>query len=69
MLVIDLNYRATECYICGESTSPEYGIPMYEDVVLPNDWTEEWFGQPACSLCFEAQNKLTKPVISSRLRS
>ena len=60
--VINLNKHYYECSVCGESTTSEYGIPMYEDIVLPNNWSGEWFGQPACQRCFELQNKLTKPV-------
>lgn len=63
MLVIDLNFnRRLECHICNSPTSGKFGVPMYEDMVLPNNWLGEWFGQTVCEVCFLAQNKLQKPI-------
>jgi hypothetical protein len=62
IFIINLNEHHSECSICGDLTTPKCGIPMYEDMVLPDDWSGEWFGQPACRRCFELQNKLTQPV-------
>lgn len=66
--MINLQYLEVQCFVCGDSTSMTQSIPVYEDIVLPNDWSGEWFGQPACSQCFEAQNVITKPVCKNDLR-
>ncbi len=59
ILHINLNERYDECHICGD-VAANCGIPMYEDMVLPNDWSGEWYGQPACQQCFELQETITK---------
>ena len=59
--VIDLWPIVEECRICGD-TSYRSGIPMYEGMVLPNDWVGEWGGQPACERCRLAQEALTLPI-------
>jgi hypothetical protein len=61
VVVIELWPIVENCCICGE---PSYksGIPMYEDLVLPNDWQGEWGGKPACELCRRLQGELTEPV-------
>lgn len=56
--IIDLNYREDECHICG-NVAGNCGIPMYEDIVLPNDWDGEWCCQPACQQCFVLQELIT----------
>ncbi len=62
-LIINMNeHPGVECRVCGDITTPDHGVPMYEDTLLPNDWPGEWFGQPACLRCFEIQSKLTKPM-------
>ena len=59
--VIDLFPPVATCCICGDG-SLKSGIPMYEDMVLPNDWQGEWGGQPACDRCRELQGTLTEPM-------
>lgn len=63
VVVIDMQDRAADCVRCGLLANPQLGIPVYEDVAVPNDWTGEWFGAPACDECFDWQGKLTHPVI------
>jgi len=67
--VIDLNPHCVECRVCGEAVylGEGFGIPMYEDDVLPNDWPGEWGGFPACQRCFLAQQGITKPTPVSEL--
>ena len=65
VLVIDLQDFWTECAICDERCPRRQGIPMYEDIVLPNDWTGEWYGRPACVRCYLVQLKLTKPMVAA----
>ncbi len=68
VLVINLNERWADCVVCQEP-SFDCGIPMYEDIILPNDWTGEWFGQPACPQCFRLQSLLNKPICFNEFRS
>jgi hypothetical protein len=47
-----------ECCICGcdvvlRTFGPNYGIAMYEGIPVPNEWTYEWGGFPACKACFD----------------
>lgn len=67
MLIINLNKHYVDCYVCSKPTIPKYGIPMYEDIVLPNDWDGEWFGQTVCRRCFSIQEQLKKPVCMDKL--
>lgn len=59
--VINLWPIIAECVVCGNDSHAS-GIPMYEDFILPNDWSGEWGGQPACDRCRERQGKLTEPT-------
>lgn len=61
VLVIDMQAITEDCRVCG-SLSFKKGIPMYEDMVLHNDYAGEWFGQPACDQCFALQSLLTEPM-------
>ncbi len=66
MLVIDLSPRRSECAVCGTylevpSSGGGLGVPMYEGLVLPNDWDGEWGGFDACRRCYEWQGGLTAP--------
>lgn len=75
ILVIRMWPRDTECRLCGVPlVEPRYGVPMYEDLVLPNDtshihfgdyirgWDGEWGGFDACERCYEAQGRLIAPM-------
>ncbi len=60
---VRLDTPSGECQICGEHLPHiGQGVPMHEDLVLPNDWSGEWAGFDACLPCFEAQATLTAPM-------
>jgi len=61
-VIINLSEPVSNCAICESIVPLRYGIPMYEDMILPNDWEEEWAGQTVCRRCFEAQEKITKSM-------
>jgi hypothetical protein len=67
MLIVNLNEHYVECFVCGELTLPKYGIPTYEDTILPNDWPGEWFGQTVCERCFIAQEQIQRPTEKEEL--
>lgn len=61
--VIQLFPRESECRACGAYlVNPGYAIPIYEDLVLPNDWAGKWAGSDACRRCYEAQQALRDPT-------
>jgi hypothetical protein len=61
--VISMQALPADCWVCGEdATGRDCGIPVYEDMVLPNKWRGEWGGVPACRRCFERQSKLLQPM-------
>lgn len=66
--IIDLWPIVAECAVCG-ADSHRSGIPMYEDLVLPNDWSGEWGGRPACERCRIAQEEITEPVTLAEFRA
>lgn len=57
------------CWVCGGEADRTLGIPVYEDMVLPNDWPGEWFGVDACRGCFARQLSLSSPLLYTELRS
>jgi hypothetical protein len=63
-LTIRMQSLPADCWVCGspDATGLDCGIPIYEDLILPNDWQGEWGGAPACPQCFELQNRLTEPL-------
>ena len=66
--VINLTPCDAECWVCGGWIADlEFGIPIYEDRVLPNSWQGDWGGVPACERCFEAQQKLQASVTARGL--
>ena len=67
MTYVNMQSTDTVCFACGGWADASRGIPVYEDIVLPNSWTGEWFGAPACDECFAAQNRLTFPVLACDL--
>jgi hypothetical protein len=65
-LVIDIEFSREPCWACRmRESDPLMGIPVYEDLVLPNDWPGEWGGVPACPECFNKQNALGEAVALS----
>jgi len=65
--VIDLWPIVEDCCICG-APSRKSGIPMYEDLILPNDWDGEWGGKPACDACRYLQSLLREPVTEAEFK-
>ena len=41
------------CVVCERDTGPGFGLAMYEDEIVADDYAGEWGGQPCCALCFE----------------
>lgn len=52
ILVIDLWPIVCECTLCGAETGDKFGIAVYEDVIVPDDYKGEWGGSPVCARCF-----------------
>lgn len=69
-LIINLFPRETECIVCEAPLSDcRQGVPVYEDLLLPNEWTGDWGGFDACQRCFEIQGKLTEPTPLAEVRA
>lgn len=54
--LIDLNAFPMECFVCEEErdysgSMGSFGWAVYEDLLLPDDWTGEWFGHHVCGFC------------------
>lgn len=61
--VIQLDEPTSECFVCGTETYIDYGLAVYEDLILPNDWEDEWFGATVCPHCYHLFNdKITAPL-------
>ena len=61
--VIQLDEPTTDCWVCGTETYLDQGLAAYEDEILPNDWTGEWFGVHVCHRCYELFNdKISAPL-------
>jgi hypothetical protein len=52
ILVIELWAVVCDCILCGAETSDRFGIAIYEDEIVPDDYTGEWGGAPVCEPCF-----------------
>ena len=84
--VVELYPRETACVCCGvplvvSRRGPSFGIPCYEDLVLPNgtprtpygeiirEWDGSgWGGFDACEVCHGEQARLDDVVTLSELR-
>jgi hypothetical protein len=51
--VISLWEPWAECCVCERVCGLEFGLAMYEDEIVPDDYTGEWGGRPCCALCYE----------------
>ena len=70
--VIRLDAPELECRICEcpvTAGAGGFSIPMYEDLVVPNDWKEEWGGFPACAACYEAQLDMRYPMTVEQFKA
>ena len=54
VLIIDLNPRWAECWLCGTETPCRWGLPVFNADLVSNDFTGEWGGVPACRECHDA---------------
>lgn len=59
---INLSPFFCECHCCGAETSGGFGVPVFEDLILHNDYEGEWGGAPACVSCFALQQLLGSPM-------
>lgn len=63
VVIIDMWEPTTECFVCSVETYIDYGLAVYEDEILPNDWNGEWFGATVCPRCYDLFNdKITAPL-------
>jgi hypothetical protein len=60
ILLLELWPAQTNCVICGTDCGLEFGLAIYEDLIVPNNYTGEWGGAPACRPCFEQAAALQK---------
>jgi len=68
VLVISLWPIESNCGACGvRLVNAKHGIPVYEDLVLPNNWGGNWGGNDACLACYEVQQTLVAPVTTAWL--
>lgn len=65
--IIELFPITEDCFICGD-VSIKKGIPMYEDIILHNDYDGEWGGRPACDRCFEIQSLIREPITMAEFK-
>lgn len=65
--IINLTPILADCWVCGD-LSHRMGIPVYEDLILPNHHDGEWGGVPACRECFELQGLLREPTALADFR-
>lgn len=69
-MVLNMQSLPADCWACGENASGrQCGIPVYEDMILPNDWQGEWGGAPACRECFLLQSTLIEPMARAKFRT
>jgi hypothetical protein len=52
LAVIDLFPTEDECRICGSPVISHHGIPMYEDEIVPDDYSGPWAGFSVCPHCY-----------------
>jgi hypothetical protein len=60
ILLLELWPARTNCVICGTECGLEYGLAVYEDLIVPDDYRGEWGGAPACRRCFDLAAEIQK---------
>lgn len=55
--IIDMDYRWTECHVCGADTVIGWGLPVWNGSIVANDWPGSWGGVPACYECWERHER------------
>jgi hypothetical protein len=67
--IIRLDEPTADCWVCGEETFLDYGLAVYEDLILPNDWPGEWFGATVCPRCYALFNDRVMAPLTWRAAS
>lgn len=62
VVVIELWPHTDFCCVCEQEVLTRYGLPMYEDEILPADWPGEWGGFAACKRCYDTFTDIKKPI-------
>lgn len=63
LTVIRLDEPTCDCWVCGTETYLDFGLPVYEGEILPNDWKGEWCGATVCRECYDLFNgKVFQPL-------
>lgn len=57
MVVINMQEPWTECTVCGADTLEGWGLPIWNGLIVANDWPGEWGGVPACESCWERHER------------
>lgn len=52
IIVIDLWPAEAECFVCEKVTGLRFGVPRYEDLIVPDNYVGEWGGAAVCHLCY-----------------
>lgn len=60
--VIELWPITDFCCVCGDEVVIEFGLAMYEDLIVPIDWPDEWGGFTACQQCHAMFTGVTAPL-------
>lgn len=60
--VIDLSPHFDKCCVCDEEVQMQYGLAMYEDLLVPDDWPGEWGGFTACKRCYDTFTGIKEPI-------
>lgn len=61
-LIIDMNPREAQCYLCGEWTAHRWGVPTFNGDLVSNEFPDYLIregggSQPACERCYEAHQR------------
>lgn len=60
--IIELWPATDECCVCEDEVLMEYGLPMYESEIVPEDWPGEWGGFMACKRCWQMFTDVKEPL-------
>lgn len=55
--IIDLHPSEADCYVCDATVlvrprGPNFGLPIYEGDIVPDDYKGEWGGVTVCPTCY-----------------
>lgn len=61
ILNISMQWLTIECYVCEciwhQAQGGSYGIPIWNGMIVANDWPGEWGGVPVCKPCYERHER------------